>query len=353
MTTSPLGSARRIACTAGGAFAAFYIFYTSAPATLSNTAPGAGARVGMVMFIVVAVQPFVPLLSRWITNRQGVVAFAITSMGAGSAVMPFAGHWPGMVLLGAGFGVFVVASTAWVKETAPPGGLGKALGIYGFGSAIGGALGAPIGLSHVGEFGITGTALAGSLIALAALLPTLRLAPLHKDTPRPQDRNSAAVDTTRGSRSSGRGRLTSLGAHLVAVTIYAAVLSGLSNNLGDRQVWLPVVVAFTIQSSLAVGRILGGWTATRTSPFKVGFPALVLLTFGAVGFMLSPYPIAIVALSIIVGLASGMSQTVALTALMNRATTTDQTNRASAAWNICFDIGLALGALAIGATLNR
>lgn len=352
MTAPSLGSARRISWTAGGAFAAFYVFYTTAPLTFADASLGAGMSVGIAMLVVAAVQPFVFLLGRWIESRWRQVASAIVAMGAGSAIMPFADHWPGIALLGAGFGVFVVASTAWVKETASPGGLGKALGTYGFGSAIGGALGAPIGLYIGAELGSHGTALVGSLIALAALLPILRLgSPQQVSIPRFEGGTGRAVDSARTSRSSTRPALLTLGAHLVAVTIYAAALSALSATLDGQSIWLPVVAAFTIQISLAAGRMIGGRAVAAFSPLKVGIPALILLMLGATGFMFSTHPVAMLAASMIVGLASGASQTVALTALMNRARTAAATTRASACWNICFDIGLGLGALAAGASL--
>lgn len=343
-----MGSACRIAATAGGAFAAFYVFYTAAPATLTTTNLGPGGRVGIVMLIVVAVQPFVPFLSRWVTNRQRMVTTALVSMGLGSAAMPFAGHWPGMVLLGVGFGIFVVASTAWVKETAAPQNLGKALGVYGFGSAIGGALGAPTGLYLAQTLGIHGTALAGALIAVASILPIRRIDRSHGDaSTRLADESSTPADSTSRRQPWGWADLVGLGAHLLAVTIYATVLSSLSTAQDLRHDWLPILAAFTIQSSLAAGRLIGGWAANRWTPPKIGIPALILLTLGTVGFTLSTLPAEMLAFAAAIGLGSGASQTAALTALMNRADTTADINKASAAWNICFDLGLGLGALAV------
>ncbi|MFF5324453.1 MFS transporter [Janibacter hoylei] len=352
MIAPPLGSARRIAFTAGGAFAAFYIFYTTAPITFAGASLGAGVRVGIVMAVVVAVQPFVGLLGRWIATRRLQVTSAAISMGLGSAIMPFAGHWPGMLLLAVGFGVFVVASTAWIKETAPSGLLGRALGLYGFGSAIGGAFGAPLGLILIEQAGTPGTAVVGSLVALASILPVLRLRTAVSSDVSPGE-STASETAPRASRLWSNSRLIGLGAHLLAVTIYAAALSGLASDQNGRGTWLPVLAAFAIQASLAIGRMIGGWAVTRWSPLVVGTSALVLL-LGASGIaLLDPLPVLTLAAAIGVGLASGACQTVALTWLMQRTDTTTGINRASAAWNICFDIGLGLGALAVGATLNQ
>ena len=347
-----MGSARRIAWTAGGAFAAFYIFYTAAPVAFADATLGAGARVGIVMAVVVVVQPIVGLLGRWATRRRQVTSAAI-SMGVGSAIMPLAGHWPGMLLLAVGFGIFVVASTAQIKETAPAGLLGRALGIYGFGSAIGGALGAPLGLILIEQFGSLGTAVVGSLVALTSTLPALRVRTTVSSDVSPVE-STASENAPRASRLWSGSGLIGLGAHLLAVTIYAAALSGLASGQTGRGTWLPVLAALAIQGSLAIGRMTGGWAVVRWSPLAVGTSALVLLLLGAAGIaLLDPLSSLMLTATIGVGFASGACQTVALTWLMQRADTTAGINRASAAWNICFDVGLGLGALAVGAMANR
>lgn len=58
----PMRSSRSVAAAAGGAFTSSYTFYTSAPSS--------GRRVGIVMLIVVVEQPFVPLLSRYVSTRR-------------------------------------------------------------------------------------------------------------------------------------------------------------------------------------------------------------------------------------------------------------------------------------------
>ena len=115
-----------------------------------------------------------------------------------------------------------------------------------------------------------------------------------------------------------------------------------------------MLAALAIQGSLAIGRMTGGWAVVRWSPLAVGTSALVLLLLGAAGIaLLDPLSSLMLTATIGVGFASGACQTVALTWLMQRADTTAGINRASAAWNICFDVGLGLGALAVGAMANR
>ena len=336
-------SSRRVAAAAGGAFASIYIFYTSAPTSLAISTPSAGLRVGIVMLIVVVVQLLVPLLSRYVSTRRRMVTAALAAMGAGSLTLPAAGHWPGMALLGLGFGVFVVASTAWAKETARPELLGKALGWYGFGAAIGGAVGAPIGLWLAQTVGVYRTAVAGGILAFGSVLVTLstQTAPETTGGVKPSEN----TDSTKHSFQSGT-TLVALSGHLLAVTVYASTLTSLSSGGKDLPSWILVLATLGIQVSLACGRLTGGWATNTWAPFHIGAPTLALLVVATAAFASFTAPWQKLAFSIVVGITSGVTQTIALTILMNQAGTTATTSRASAAWNLCFDIGLGLGAIA-------
>ncbi len=166
---APVDSTRWIAVSAGAAFAAYYSFYVAAPVIFAGATPSAGVRVAIFMLVVVAAQPVVLIAGRWMRNRRAIAIATLAAMALGAAGLPLAGHWPGPLLLAAGFGLFVVTSTAWVKENTSPERLGRALGSYGFGSSFGGAFGAPAGLLAAARFGMTGVALTGAGLALLAI----------------------------------------------------------------------------------------------------------------------------------------------------------------------------------------
>ncbi|RAG68756.1 hypothetical protein DN536_35060, partial [Burkholderia multivorans] len=89
-----------IAPAAGGGLAAFYTFYPTAPGTLDALGMSAGAQISIVMLMVVAIQPLLLLGRNWVKNRRFVVTIALACMGLGSAILPVAVHWPGLILLG-------------------------------------------------------------------------------------------------------------------------------------------------------------------------------------------------------------------------------------------------------------
>lgn len=353
---APACSARGIAVAAGGAFAAFYTFYAAAPMIFDGLSPSSGVRVAILMAVVVAVQPLVLVRGRWYRDRRPIVLATLVAMSLGIATLPLAGQWPGPLLLAAGFGVFVVTSTAWVKETAASGRLGKALGIYGFGSAAGGAIGAPTGLLLAHHTGVGGVALVGAIFAAVALIPTLRVQaasdPRTTNTIGPQS-DMASPRTGRSSRKPKMSAvlMASATGHLLAVTIYAAALSALGASAESQSIWIIVGSAFMIQASLSAGRLIGGVFSDHLTPALTSTAALILLAISAAGFTLSTSSTVMFVAAVLIGLASGAAQTAALTAMMRRAHNSASTERASATWNICFDIGLGLGALSAGLLL--
>lgn len=348
----PARNAREIAVAACGAFAAFFLFYTAAPVIFDGMQPSAGTRVAVMMAVVVAVQPFVLILGRWTRDRRRTVLATLVAMSVGTATLPFAGHWPGPLLLGMGFGVFVVTGTAWIKDVVPLSQLGRALGVYGFGSAIGGAAGAPIGLFLAHQTGIVGVAVAGALLNIAALVFVFRT----RIAPVPDEASTSArpAATVRTNRRTVVGVVAvSATGQLVAVTLYAATLSTVGVLAENAGAWLTVVSAFVIQTFLSVGRFVGGTLCDRWPPVGPGTVAFIALVIGSFGFGMSSSLVMVISTSALVGLASGACQSAALTALMRRARTGADTDRASTAWNICFDLGLGLGAFLAGLGLYQ
>lgn len=344
-----------IAGAAGAAFASFYCFYSAAPLIFTGSRPPAGVRVAVVMVVVVLVQPFVLLAGRWLRVRARAVGVALAAMATGLLVLPLAGHWPGLALLGAGFGLFVLTSTAWAKEAAAAGGVGQALGIYGLGSAIGGAVGAPAGMLLATQAGLVGVVIGGAGLALLGLVP-VALSRTRLGTNRASDAVVASARTrslvrVRGAREAGGFTVISLSlaGHLLAVTLYAAVLSSSGFLVQEATATAAVLTAFAIQGAVALGRLLSGALCDRWSAPGTATGATILLVFGAAGFLAASAPAAAVVLGAVVGAASGAMQTAALTLMMRRASTPVGTERVSAAWNITFDIGLGAGALAAGA----
>ena len=152
----------------------------------------------------------------------------------------------------------------------------------------------------------------------------------------------------------GRGAVAaSAGGHLVAVTLYAATLTALGEPSAGASLWVLVGSAFLIQVFLSFGRLAGEFGCDRWSAMGTGAISLLVLIGVTAGFFLAPSPVLLLSFAALIGLSAGAVHAAALTIMVSRADTPQQTERASALWNICFDIGLGLGALAGGAAVRR
>lgn len=334
-----------VAAVAGAVFASFYCFYTAAPLIFANA--GAGARITTMMAAVVLIQPLALFAGRWLRHRSRAAAGAMVTMAAGLVLTAVLDAWPGLILLGAGFGVFVLVSIAWARDVADVDDAGRALGVYGAGSAIGGIVGAPVGTLLATTFGHPGVivAAAGVLVVAAVGTAALRGGPA---TPPPDTPPAPAPDAPPAPDSPARppGLLPSaagLLAHLVAVAAYAAVLSTTSANAGASAA-IAVAAVMAIQAGVAIGRLVSGLAADRWSTPGTLIAAVALLAAGGAGYLAATPAWATLTAAVVIGIASGGVQTSALTLMARQARTATQSDRVSAAWNIAFDVGLGAGA---------
>lgn len=369
--TRALAPARGIAVVSVAGFAVFYTVYAAAATLFAGDNPG--LVVFVMMCIVVAAQPLTAIFANRARWRRTVVMGAVAAMALGvlGAGLPL--HVPMQVLLGGGFGVFVVSSTAWTKEAVPPELLPRALGVYGFGSGLGGALGAPLGIWLAGAWGAVGVAAAGVMFAAVgvAAAASVRVpagiagagsAPAAQDAgvPSGSGAQDAAIPSGAGAqeastpatRPAASARTASLlavfptlvlMAHVFAVINYGATLSSLGARFDAAAAWVPVLAAFVLQLATALGRLAGGGEGWF-SPGRALAAGLVAITLGVIGFIWLPGAGLGLAASILIGLAAGVVQTASLALLMHRAHGEVAITQTSAAWNSSFDIGLGAGA---------
>lgn len=343
-------------------FGTFYGLYTSAPVALAGGSVSAGTRTAVFMVCVVAVQPLVTIFGRWLRVRSRSVGGGLAAMSVGFAVLPFADGWPGLVLTGLGFGVFVVTSAAWTRELADASTAGRALGIYGLASAIGGTLAAPGALALANSVGVAGVAAGGAVVTALGLIPVaaarrvgerghagLTDAPTdHVPTvPRSGSAQTAppgADDSANSWRSTFAVVAPTITVHTLAVVAYGLMLTS-AGALSDSDAGsVALVAAFSVQGAVAVGRPLAGWLADRWSGANTLLVAAAAVAAGLAWAIVDDDPVRFVVAATAVGAASGAVQTAALTVMMRRAVTQGQAERVSMAWNVAFDVALGLAA---------
>ncbi|MEU4191031.1 MFS transporter [Kribbella sp. NPDC026611] len=302
---------------------------------------GAGASTAAMMFSAVGVELLVPrLLARW--GYQVVLGLGLILLGAPSLVLLATASLPAVlavcIVRGAGLAILVVGAVALVADLTPSNRRGEALGVYGVAVGVPAVIGLPLGvyLTHVIGFGAL--FVLAAVTSLAGLIALIGL-PAHAGG------EEQHVQVLGGVRRSGL---------LMPTLVFAAVTVA----AGISVTFLPLAVASDKQSVLATAlllqaiaapaaRWLAGRHADRVGPAKLLAPALIVTSLGAASFVFFASPVVVLAGSVLFGIGFGAAQNLTLTMMYNRVPKT-RYGQVSALWNLAYDGGWGLGAIAFG-----
>ena len=296
----------------------------------------AGSVTGVFMAATVLTQLLVPRLLRTQGYRR-VLAVGCLLLGPPSLVLLISAD-AGPVLAvsavrGIGFGMLTVAGSALVAELAPKRILGRATGAQGI--AI--AASQMAGLAIMERWSATPVFVLGALIPALALVAIAGLPKIF-------------------AQPTGESVRLSVFAVLVPVLALACVsasFGGLSSLLpiaiSERAAVAGVVLA-TASGSMLVGRYSAGLIADRLGSGRTLAPALASSTIGLVLFAINvdggSTPVLFCA-AVLFGLGFGAVQNESLV-MAFQAAGPRQLGSASAIWNIGYDAGTGIGALALG-----
>ncbi|UVI35389.1 MFS transporter [Brevibacterium spongiae] len=349
-------------------FSAFFFSYSTmvSIAAVSGLSTVTGGSVLTTMMIgVIVAQPFAPWLGRVCGFKAALLgAIALQFLGQLIALL-VAPPLLSLVLAGlcggVGFGLFVVIANAAVPATTAPGRIGKALGFFGGITSLAAAVGAPLGLWLVGTIPIT----AFRIIVCACLLlaiPTVlkfmtgRSPRRREDAPDPgtPDPGTAADDLAirsgrnerRSLRWAGRraGEVLSL-VLMLSPFLVGMIVFGIILGFGPgEEVAAPALFIAGMQVSAVIGRFVAGAVADSFPPFALNVLGLGLAAIGLVCAVIFYGGTLFVAM-IIIGLGLGTMQSASLIMAFASVSTP---SRASVAWNMNFDIGLAIAGVVGG-----
>jgi predicted MFS family arabinose efflux permease len=325
-------------------FASFCLTLASLPAyavTGGAAESTAGIVTAVFMVVTVAVQLNVPAL----TARFGVGPVLIAGLIALGVPSPFYLLDDGLTWIsalsairGAGFAVLTVLGASLAAQVAPPERRGESIGLYGLAISIPNLIAVPAGVAlvlggHVGWLSWLGA----SPVLGALLVPAL----VRSVGPQP------------GPGPAGSGRAAVVAALAPSLVLFVVTLAG-----GGLVTFLPIerqegvlatvaLLLFGITS--AVTRWRAGMLADRLGsrlllPLSLGIAAVGLAVTGA-GLWTGDAWVLVGAAAF--GVGYGAVQNLTLLAAFARAGESGTTT-ASAMWNISFDTGTAIGALALG-----
>ena len=301
----------------------------------------AGVVTAVFLVVTIAVQLMVPAL----TARFGVGPVLVAGLVAMGLPSPFYVLGDGLAWIsglsavrGAGFAVLTVLGATLAAQVAPPERRGESIGLYGLAIAVPNLIAVPAGVALVLDGHVAWLSwLAASPVLGAFLVPMLV-------------RSMAAQP---GAGPTGTRRAAVLAALAPSLVLFVVTLAG-----GGLVTFLPIerpdgvlATAALLLFGLtgAVTRWRAGLLADRLGSRMLMPLALVVASVGmvltALGLWVGPAWVLIGAA--VFGAGFGATQNLTLLAAFARAGE-GGTTTASAMWNISFDAGTAIGALALG-----
>lgn len=345
-------------------FSAFFFSYSTMVTIAStdglSTVTGGTVLTTMMIGVIVA-QPFAPWAGR-VFGFKASLMLALLLQFIGQLLGLFVAP-PLLALVlaglcgGVGFGLFVVLANAAVPGTTSPGRIGKALGFFGGITSLAAAVGAPLGLWLVESIPIwifRVIVCACLLLASPTVLKYVPGRPPRRGKGDPGEpvngSDTVGVRSGRNERRSlrkvGRRAGEALGLVLMlSPFLVGMIVFGIIVGFGPGEdVAVAALFIAGMQISAVIGRFVVGAVSDSFPPFALNILGLVLTAIGLVCAVVS-YGGSLFVSMLIIGLGLGAMQSASLVMAF---ASVSSPSRASVAWNMNFDIGLAVAGVVGG-----
>ena len=263
----------------------------------------------------------------------GAPALALTAAHTMPAILAIC------LVRGAGLAIIVVVGGSLVASITPPERRGEGLGLYGFIVNIPAVVGLPLGVwlaAHAGFPTVFIIAGLGALAGIAAVpgLPAVR-APAHEEP----------VGVLAGLLSPALARpaivfsATAMAAGVIVTFLPLAAIHA-SGNVA--------AAALLIQAAAStLSRWYAGHLGDKHGQATLLVPGVLLATAGMSALILIASTPAIIVGMVLFGIGFGITQNATLTLMFDRVTPSGY-DAVSAVWNVGYDAGLGIGAVAFG-----
>lgn len=331
---------RQVLIATAGGFLGFYLLVSAVPyiAARNGGRFAAGLLTFALMLTTIVMQSLIALLLRRFSPRALFVA-GLLLMGPPTMLYSLSQSVPSLtavtLIRGAGFGLITVLGSSLVAAYARPESRGSALGVYGVSATIWVAFAPALGVA-ISHWSTVAISLLGTLPPLLGLIGLARpLPPATMQAPR-------SVNATRRV-----GRLA-LALPLIVFTAVAVAIAAGFTFLPLLGVGSAPVLLLLFGLGFSSGRLLAGRLRDRGLSPTVLVPILLGDLF--IGLtLLGTSDVAVVAVGAAAsGLGSGCLCTLTLVMMFDRVGA-GGIARASILWNLAYDVGQAVGALALGA----
>ncbi|MFE0629315.1 MFS transporter [Streptomyces sp. NPDC058864] len=326
-----------------GASAGFFLLLSVVPLYAERGGGDAGLATGALMLATVGGELVTPrLVARY--GYRTALAAGLVLLGAPALVLTAGDGMAWIVamclLRGLGFALTVVAGGALTASLIPAERRGEGLALAGIVSGVPSLVGLPLGVWLAAHVGFTPVCVAGGVVALAAVVVVPGL---------PGREPSAGRDAgvVAGLRNGALARptavfaTTALGAGIIVTFLPVAVPASLSV--------LVTVALFAQPATSTVARWFAGRYGDRHGPARLVLPGLLASAAGLLLTAATSSPPAVLAGVTLFGAGFGVAQNATLTLMYARVPESGY-GTVSALWNVAYDGGMGVGALAFGVT---
>lgn len=309
--------------------------------TVANGHGDFGGAMSTAVFMLSTVA-FDLLITRVMTaiGGQRTLALGVVLLGVPAIAFLFNGSLAVIlavsVLRGAGLALVVVAGAAMVAALATEGKRGEGIGLYGVVIGVSAIIALPFGVALVEHLGFTPIFLFAGISGLLGLLVAI--------VPLPVTPVDEVHGMLRALRLPGILRLSIM---FAAATLASGLLiTYLPIAAGNGFTSATAALALlAIQLTSTVSRLVAGRIADRRDPHALLLPGLGITVVGLLVVLLAPSIVVVGAA--LFGIGFGVLQNTSLHLMFETAGPSGY-GAASAIWNVAYDAGLFLGALAFG-----
>jgi MFS family permease len=328
-----------------GAMICFYLLLFVVPqyaTSIGASGIGAGFATGALMLSTVATELATPrIVARF--GYRITLAAGLALLGAPALALTVAHTMPAILAIclvrGAGLAIIVVVGGSLVASIVPPERRGEGLGLYGFIVNVPAVVGLPLGVwlaAHAGYPTVFIIAGLGALAGIAAVpgLPAVE-APAHEEPVGVL----AGLLTPALARPAIVFSATAMAAGVIVTFLPLAAIHASGNVIATA--------LFVQAAASTLSRWYAGRLGDRLGHAALLIPGVLLATIGMATLILIASTPAIMIGMVLFGIGFGITQNATLTLMFDRVSPSGY-DAVSAVWNVGYDAGLGIGAVAFG-----
>lgn len=332
------------------AMVCFYLLLSVVPqyaTSIGASGIGAGLATGALMLSTVATELATPrIVARF--GYRITLAAGLVLLGAPALFLPIAHAMPAILAIclvrGAGLAIIVVVGGSLVASIVPPERRGEGLGLYGFIVNVPAVVGLPLGVWLAAHVGYDAVFILAGLAALAGIIAVPGLpavaAPAHE----------SPVGVLAGLLTPALARpaivfsATAMAAGVIVTFLPLAAMHA-SGNV--------IATALFIQAAAStLSRWYAGHLGDKHGPASLLIPGVLTASTGMLLLVIISSTAAIMLGMVLFGIGFGITQNATLTLMFDRVSPSGY-DAASAVWNVGYDAGLGIGAVAFGVLSSR